>query len=212
MKRVFLKSSLDILTFCKHTIDMIMELLGHEDYLRILLALHKKGGLRFGQIENLLDLNPARIDRALKFLFKGFWINTHTLQTEKGRKQTEYRLKRRGVAFLEAFTAFTKDIHQRKNELGPAEVAKFQGLYRSDGRTADKLNAGKIARVIKIGPIHNNEKETITNYRTGCLRLSPNKRISEMRAHSRRMILLNPNNPRSPHIARRSIRIIHDAI
>ena len=190
---------------------MIVELMGHEDYLRVLLALRKQGGLRFGQIEKLLDLNPARVDRALKFLCKGFWVNTHTLPDVKGRGQLEYRLGKRGEAFLQAFAAFSAGIHQRRAELGPDEVAEFQNLYRQDEPAAERSNAGKIARIIKIGPLHQNEKETAANYLAGCIRLSPQERIAEMRMHSRRMILLNPNNPRSPHIDRRSIRITHDA-
>ena len=185
--------------------------MGHKDYLRILLTLRKKGGLRFGQIESLLDLNPAQVDRALKFLRKGYWINTHTLPAEKGRGQIEYSLGKRGASFLEAFSAFTADIYRRKSELGLAEVAEFQGFYQQDDQAGEESNVGRIARVIKIGPLHHDEKEAMADYRGGCLKLSPKERISEMRALSRRVILLNPKNPRSPHIERGNIRIIHDA-
>jgi DNA-binding HxlR family transcriptional regulator len=190
---------------------MISELMGHKDYLRILLTLRKKGGLRFGQIESSLELNPAQVDRALKFLRKGSWINTHALPAEKGRGQTEYSLGKRGASFLEAFSAFTADIYRRKSELGPAGVAEFQDLYRQGEQTGGESDVGRIARVIKIGPLHHGEKETMADYRRGCLKLSPKERISEMRALSRRVILLNPKNPRSPHIERGEIRISHGA-
>lgn len=186
--------------------------MGHKDYLRILLALRKNGGLRFGQIENLLYLNPAQVDRALKFLRKGSWINTHTLPAEKGGGQIEYSLGKRGASFLEAFSAFTADIYRRKSELGPSEVAEFQGLYPQDDLAGEKSNAGRIARVIKIGPLRHDENETMADYRWGCLKLSPKERISEMRALSRRVILLNPKNPRSPHIERGIIKITHEGI
>ncbi|OGR68771.1 MAG: hypothetical protein A2081_05130 [Elusimicrobia bacterium GWC2_61_19] len=185
--------------------------MGHKDYLRILLTLRKKGGLRFGQIESLLDLNPAQVDRALKFLSKGSWIKTRVLPAEKGRGQTEYILGKRGASFLEAFTAFTADIQRRKSELGPTEVAEFHSFYPQDPQAGEKSAVGRIARVIKIGPLHHDEKETTAKYRGGCLNLSPGERIAEMRALSRRVILLNPRNPRSPHIERGSIRITHDA-
>ncbi|MBI4350536.1 MAG: hypothetical protein HY550_03765 [Elusimicrobia bacterium] len=190
---------------------MIAELMGHKDYLRVLLAIRKAGGLRFGQIEKLLGLNPAQVDRALKFLRKGSWIKARSLPAERGRGQLEYSLGKRGVAFLDAFSAFTADIYRRKNELGPAAAAELQSLYLPDARAEVKAAAGRILRSIKIGPLRQGEKETLADYRRGCLRLSPEERISEMRALSRRVILLNPKNPRSPHIERGRIRIIHDA-
>ena len=107
-----------------------MELLGHEDYLRILLALRKEGGLRFSQIEKLLGLNPTQVDRALKFLRKGLWAIPHTIPTQKDRILVEYRLGKRGAAFLDSFKIFSADVQRRKAALGLSEVAEFQGLYR----------------------------------------------------------------------------------
>lgn len=202
-----------MLTLCKYTIKMITVLLGHKDYLRILFALRKNGGgLRFGQLESLLGLNPAQVDRALKFLRKGSWVKAQLLPAERGRGQLEYCLGRRGAAFLDAFSAFTADIYRRKNELGPATAAELQSLYLPDALACVKPAAGRIVRSIKIGPLHHDEKETMAAYTRGCLRLSPEERISEMRALSRRIILLNPENPRSPHIERGRIRITHDAL
>ena len=191
---------------------MIMDLMGHKDYIRILLTLRKKGKLRFGQIEESLNLNPAQVDRALKFLSQGLWVNTRKPSAEKGKSRFKYSLGKRGAEFLEAFANFTADIYRRKAALGLTEVKEFQDLYRQDTHAELKSSAGRIDRVIKIGPLHEDEKETLANYREGCQKLSPEERLAEMREHSRRMILLNPKNPRSPHIDRRCIRITHDAI
>ncbi|MDP2865315.1 MAG: hypothetical protein Q8O90_03640 [Elusimicrobiota bacterium] len=191
---------------------MITELLGHKDYLRILFALRKNGGLRFGQLESLLGLNPAQVDRALKFLRKGSWLKAHPLPAARGRGQLEYCLGSRGAAFLDAFSAFTEDIYRRKNELGASTAADLQSLYLPDALSGVKPAPGRIVHTIKIGPLHHDEKETITNYREGCLKLSPKERIAEMRALSRRIILLNPKNPRSPHIERGIIKITREEI
>ncbi len=45
---------------------MITELIGHKDYIRILLALRKRKSLRFTELQKELDLNPAQVDRALR--------------------------------------------------------------------------------------------------------------------------------------------------
>lgn len=189
---------------------MISDLIGHKDYIRVLQVLHSRGSLRFGQIENLLNLNPVQVDRALKFLRKESLISNNILQTEKGRGQIEYCLARRGTAFLEVFASFSVDIYRRRGELGLSEVAEFRALYLPD-ETRNPAPAGKIARVLKIGPLPESETEASRKYRAACLKLSPRERIERLRQHSRRMILLNPHNPRSPHIDRGAIRIIHDA-
>lgn len=62
---------------------MIMELLKHTDYLRILMTL-ERGPLRFTEIQKTLKLNPTQVDRALTFLRKGLWIIPRTLRAEKG--------------------------------------------------------------------------------------------------------------------------------
>jgi len=108
---------------------MIMELLGHEDYLRILLALRKDGGgMRFGQIEKLMGLNPSQVDRALKFLRKGLWVGMCTIPTKGNRILVEYRLGKRGAAFLESFDSFRAAARQRSSTLGSAEVSALQSL------------------------------------------------------------------------------------
>ena len=187
---------------------MLSGLIGHKDYIRVLQALRDKGELRFGQLETILALNPVQIDRALKFLRQGRLINTHTLPSEKKKRQLEYRLAPRGAAFLEAFDAFAGELYDRRGELGLSEVAEFRTLYQpAETRRPDP--AVRIDRVIKIRPLPESGSSLGRNYRSACLALSPNERVARMRSHSRRIILLNPANPRSPHIDRRIIRISH---
>ncbi|HBA59371.1 MAG TPA: hypothetical protein DCZ92_00835 [Elusimicrobia bacterium] len=189
---------------------MIADLLGHKDYIRVLQALRSGGRLRFGRLETLLGLNPVQVDRALKFLREGAYINAQARPSERRKGQFEYSLARRGEAFLEAFQAFAGELYQKRGELGPSAVAEFRALYQPEAPGAPRPGA-VIDRVIKIRPLEENEPAAAENYRAACLRLSPKERIARMRAHSRRMILLNPANPRSPHIDRSAIRIIHDA-
>jgi len=71
----------------------------------------------------------------------------------------------------------------------------------------------KIERVVRIRSLDDvDEAAELDEYRAGCLALSPKERIQTMRELSRRIILLNPNNPRSPHIERNVVKITHDAI
>lgn len=71
---------------------------------------------------------------------------------------------------------------------------------------------GKIDRVVKIAPLERDENEVMAEYRAGCLALSPDERVEEMRRLSRRLISLNPRNPSSPRIERNILRIAHDAV
>jgi hypothetical protein len=189
---------------------MISDLIKHRNYIRVLQVLRGRGNLRFGQIQDLLALNPVQVDRALKFLRKESLIKEHALPARKGRGQSEYGLTPRAGAFLEAFDSFAGDIYLRRGQLGVSEVADFRALYLP--APSAPAPAGKIARVLKIGPLPESETAAARNYRAACLKLSPAERVERMRRHSRRMILLNPANPRSPHIARGVIRISHDAI
>ena len=191
--------------------DMIIELLNHRDPLRILLTLYQRGGLRFGQIQTLLDLNPAQVDRALKFLSKRLWIKGHPLPGQ-ARRQTEYRIGKRGAALAEAFTVFAAGIREKEKEFDPAEIAEFRRFYQPTLSAGKKVYTGRSGLVAAIRSFPPNETEEAAEYRAGCLMLSPKERINRMRALSRRLILLNPDNPRSPHIDFRHIRITHDAI
>lgn len=108
---------------------MILELLGHKDYLRILLAL-EAAPLRFTDIQKTLDLNPAQVDRGLSFLRKGLWVVPRTLPAERGPIRVEYRLGRRGEAFLKSFERFRDDIARHEEQLGRSEVRELQSLSR----------------------------------------------------------------------------------
>lgn len=188
---------------------MITELLTHRDPLRLLLTLHQRGGLRFGRIEALLDLNPAQVDRALKFLRKSRWIKGRRLPG-RGRGQTEYSLEKRGAALAEAFTVFSADLRKKEKEFDPAEVAEFQQFYQPALSAGGKTYIGKSGCAVTIKPFPPDEAEELAEYRAGCLMLSPKERIDHIRALSRRLILLNPENPRTAHIEPR-VRIIYDA-
>lgn len=108
---------------------MIMELLGHKDYLRILMALEKKA-LRFTEIQKTLGLNPTQVDRALTFLRKGLWIIPKTLPTERGPIRVEYSLGKRGAAFLASWQSFQTQAERHEAELGKSEVAELLSLSR----------------------------------------------------------------------------------
>ncbi len=105
-----------------------MELLGHKDYIRILLAVEHKP-LRFSHIQKSLRLNPTQVDRALTFLRKGLWIIPRTVPAQRSQLLIEYGLGERGAAFLQSFKAFSADVQRRKFALGPSEAAELQSLY-----------------------------------------------------------------------------------
>lgn len=108
---------------------MIMELLGHKDYMRILMALERKP-LRFTEVQKALGLNPTQVNRALSFLRKGLWIIPKTLPTERGPIRVEYGLGKRGAAFLASWQSFRAQAERREAELGRSEVAELQSLSR----------------------------------------------------------------------------------
>lgn len=120
---------IDLLTICKYNNFMIMQLLGHKDYLRILLALERKP-LRFTEIQNNLELNPAQVDRAVRFLSKGLWIIPATSRAPGKKIRVQYSLGRRGEAFLKTFESFRTEARRRKADIGESEVAELQSLSR----------------------------------------------------------------------------------
>ena len=107
---------------------MIIDLLGHKDYIRVLVTVDKKP-MGFSQIQKNLNLNPTQVDRALRFLRKGLWIIPRTAPTEKGRIMVEYTLGKRGAAFLKSFKMFSDDARRRVVSLGTTEVAELQSVY-----------------------------------------------------------------------------------
>jgi DNA-binding HxlR family transcriptional regulator len=108
---------------------MIMELLKHKDYIRVLLAVAQKPR-RFSQLQKSLRLNPTQVDRALSFLRKGLFVIPRTVPTGGSRILLEYDLGKRGAAFLQSLEAFSAAAVERKAALGSAEVAELQSIYR----------------------------------------------------------------------------------
>jgi DNA-binding HxlR family transcriptional regulator len=121
--------ALDILTICNYTEGMIMELLGHKDYMRVLVAVEHRPR-RFNQLQKALGLNPVQIHRALSFLRKGLYVVPRTLPTNGERIVVEYRLGKRGAAFLESYKSFGNAAVKRKGALGLSAVAEIQSIYR----------------------------------------------------------------------------------
>lgn len=108
--------------------NMITELLRHPNYIRILLAVRREGGMRFNQIQNELQLNPNQVDRALKFLCSGFLLLSRTIPAKKGAIFVEYGLSKRGQAFLESFDSFRATAREKSAALGPSEIRELQNL------------------------------------------------------------------------------------
>jgi DNA-binding HxlR family transcriptional regulator len=108
---------------------MIMELLKHRDFVRILMALEKQP-MRFTEIEKALELNPTQVNRALTFLRKGLWVIPRTVPAKKGPIRVEYGLGKRGAAFLASFKSFRAQAERHEAELGKSEVAELRSLSR----------------------------------------------------------------------------------
>lgn len=121
--------SLAILTNCKYTWLMILEILKHPDYVRVLLALRRKP-LRFTEIQRTLELNPTQVDRALGFLRRGLWIVASTAPARRGKINAQYALGKKGFAFLESFESFRVEAKRRTNQIGKSEIAELQSLSR----------------------------------------------------------------------------------
>lgn len=119
---------LDMVTVCNYTYAVLLELLGHKNYIRVLLAL-EKGPLRFSELKKTLKLNPVQIDRALRFLRKGRWVVPRAAAEGGGRMLVRYRLGRRGEAFIRSFKSFSDDLQRQDAALGASEVRELRSLY-----------------------------------------------------------------------------------
>lgn len=108
---------------------MVMELLAHKDYVRILSAIGR-GPKRFGEIQKELRLNPAQVDRALKYLRTGLWVIPRIAPSTKGRLLVEYEIGKRGRAFLDSFRAFSRDALRRKGQLGDSVAEELESFTR----------------------------------------------------------------------------------
>jgi len=104
-----------------------MELFAHRDYVRVLFSIRRKPK-RFGEIQKDLGLNPAQVDRALKFLRRGLWIVPRVAPSAKGRLLVEYEIGKRGAAFLDTFTTFRRDALRRRGELGDSVEAELHSF------------------------------------------------------------------------------------
>ncbi len=108
---------------------MVLELLAHPDYLRILHAIRSKS-LRFSDLQKRLHLNPAQVDRALKFLRKELWIVPQVKPAATGRLLVQYSIGRRGAALLDSFDVFVEDARRRRNDLGADTIAEIESVRR----------------------------------------------------------------------------------
>jgi DNA-binding HxlR family transcriptional regulator len=108
---------------------MIEELFSHKDYVRVLHAVKRKPK-RFAELQRALGLNPAQVDRAVKFLRKGFWIIPRVIPSEKGRLLIEYELGKKGAAFLESFDAFKESALRHRAALGQTVAGELQSFTR----------------------------------------------------------------------------------
>ena len=106
---------------------MILELLAHKDYLRILIAL-EGAPRRFSELEKALGLNPTQVDRGLKFLREGLWVVPRTIPSERGPIRVEYELGKRGKAFLRSFERFRADVERQAPQIGATAVEELQRL------------------------------------------------------------------------------------
>jgi DNA-binding HxlR family transcriptional regulator len=104
---------------------MIMKLLAHTDYLRMLRALSRRP-MRFGAFQRELDLNPAQVDRAVKFLSREGYITARPADTATRTSLMAYTLTDRGEAVLEAFFAFTLAVNRRKDRLGARAISDLR--------------------------------------------------------------------------------------
>ena len=104
---------------------MIMELLSHKDYLRILRAITRTP-MRFGALQRELELNPAQVNRAVKFLCKEGYIASGAADTASGLFRMVYSPTDRGEAAVEAFYAFIMAVNRRKDRLGSRAVSDLR--------------------------------------------------------------------------------------
>jgi len=106
-----------------------LELLGKEHPLRVLLALRAADApLRFGELERALELNPAQLDRALKWLHERVYVVPTTVPKTRGPIHVTYAISKRGSAFLEAFDSFVLGIEKRRTVLGEKSVRDLEAL------------------------------------------------------------------------------------
>ena len=105
-----------------------MELIGKGHPLRVLLHLRAHGPQRFGEMEKALDVNPAQLDRSLKWLHERLYVLPSTLPGKGRGVLVAYALSRRGQAFLEAFDSFVQKADENRAVLGGKSVDELHAL------------------------------------------------------------------------------------
>lgn len=110
---------------------MITDLIGHADYLQILLTLRRRKRLRFSQIQSQVKLNPTQVSRALKYLRNGLWILPRSVPTKGDRIFVEYELGKRGELLLDKVVDSLRDAVQKNVAVfGVAELRDVMSLYK----------------------------------------------------------------------------------
>lgn len=107
----------------------LLDLIGKEHPIRILLLLRSKGPKRFSEIEETTGLNPAQVDRSLKQLREGMWIIPETIPEEEGPVHVRYRVSDRGEVLLNALDAFRSSLADHRSALGEETVDELEALY-----------------------------------------------------------------------------------
>ncbi len=107
----------------------LLDLIGKEHPIRILLLLRSKGPKRFSEIEVATGLNPAQVDRSLKLLREGMWVIPETLAEEEGPVHVRYRISERGEALLNALDAFRNSLDHQRSVIGNQTVNEVEALY-----------------------------------------------------------------------------------
>jgi DNA-binding HxlR family transcriptional regulator len=105
-----------------------VELIGKEHTLRVLFALRARGPRRFGELQGDMAVNPAQLDRALKWLQERVYVLATTIPRERGPVVVSYDLSKRGAAFLDAFDSFLKSVDSRRSILGEEPVRELEAL------------------------------------------------------------------------------------
>src|SRR4030067_2092914 len=91
-----------------------VELIGKQHTLRVLFTLRVTGPQRFGELQKALGMNPAQLDRALKWLQERVYILAKTMPKRGHSVVVTYELGRRGGAFPDAFDSFAHSPHNRR--------------------------------------------------------------------------------------------------
>lgn len=107
----------------------LLDLIGKQHPVRILLLLRRKGPKRFSEIEEATGLNPAQVDRSLKLLLKEMWVIPETSPENDGPIHVHYGIGNRGEALLNALDAFRNSLVHQRSAIGDETVNELEALY-----------------------------------------------------------------------------------